>query len=188
MFFLFLECSCCWRGVWCLELPLWSLFTRTTLGASPFRLWRKVRLSAARWAQTWSACSLSMYKPPFPPSTLSVCPAHERGTVKVCDDGKLRCPGFLCCLAHVQSKVRAWDWHSLVAPQLPDSESSFRGTKSCSSWRRATPGKRTSCARCFGMKRPGTSSHGSVIAKCIAYIFTWATFETDFFSLHSYAA
>lgn len=36
-----------------------------------------------------------------------MCPAQERGTVKVCDDGKMRCPWFLCCLDHERSQVRA---------------------------------------------------------------------------------
>lgn len=34
----------------------------------------------------------------------SVCPAHRRGTVKVCDDGKLSCHGFISRLDHVAKR------------------------------------------------------------------------------------
>lgn len=88
-----------------------------------------------------------------------------------------------------EAKLELGDWHLLVASQLPDSESCIKRTRSCSSWRRATPGKRTSCARCYGMKRPETSSYGSVTATCIGFdVFTWAVFETVSGFFHSHAA
>lgn len=81
-----------------------------------------------------------------PPALFSVCLAHQRETVKVCDDGKLRRRGFLCCLDLVAKRELGTDV-LLVPSQRPDFESTIRATASGCSWRRATTGKMTSCAR-----------------------------------------
>lgn len=97
--------------------------------------------------------------------------------------------GSFCCLDHVakpsESSGLTFCW---FASQRPDLQSTTGATWSCCCWRRATTSKMTSCARCFGMRCPETSSHGSVVAKCIGSdVFTWALFDNYLF-LYSHAA